>query len=361
MSFSQAELSNIFNATLDQFLNKGRVFKQNVQNKPMMKAFEESAGTFTGGKGNVSMAVKAGQGGGSLSGYTHDDVVGYYNPATIKRANFPWKEHHIGIGLTHTELKIDGISVIEDGADQNTSEKEGREEFALANLLDEKLDELAEDYAVSWNSLIHGDGTSDAKALAGIQSFIIPAPAAATATIGGIGQAANSWWKNRAATAANAAAGGQDKITSATTGGGVLLQFLQKELRQLNRYAQGGVRRRNFAGTDFIDALEKESRANGYYTMQGWGDKGPNSDMGAPKVLGGVEVIYDPTLDELGLSKRMYSIDMRRIRLLYMKGEKMKKTMPARPYDRYVMFRGITSTAVMVAQQLNTSGVYDIN
>ena len=27
---------------------------------------------------------------------------------------------------------------------------------------------------------------------------------------------------------------------------------------------------------------------------------------------------------------------------------------------RYVMYRGVTTTAVMVAQQLNTSGVYDI-
>ena len=39
----------------------------------------------------------------------------------------------------------------------------------------------------------------------------------------------------------------------------------------------------------------------------------------------------------------------------------MKKTQPARPYDRYVMYKGLTSTGVMVAQQLNTSGVYEIN
>ncbi len=75
---------------------------------------------------------------------------------------------------------------------------------------------------------------------------------------------------------------------------------------------------------------------------------------------GGVTIEYDPTLDDLGLEKRMYDIDMRRLRLHYMAGEKMKKANPARPYDRYVMYRGVTTTAVMVAQQLNTSGVYDI-
>ena len=74
----------------------------------------------------------------------------------------------------------------------------------------------------------------------------------------------------------------------------------------------------------------------------------------------GITVEYDPTLDDLGLAKRCYNIDMRRIKLLYMAGEKMKKANPARPYDRYVMYRGVTTTAVMVAQQLNTSAVYDI-
>jgi hypothetical protein len=47
-------------------------------------------------------------------------------------------------------------------------------------------------------------------------------------------------------------------------------------------------------------------------------------------------------------------------RLLYMDGQRMKKHNPARPYDRYVMYNGITMTGVMIAKQLNTSGVYDI-
>ena len=48
------------------------------------------------------------------------------------------------------------------------------------------------------------------------------------------------------------------------------------------------------------------------------------------------------------------------VRLLYMDGNRMKKHNPARPYDRYVMYNGITMTGVMVAKQLNTSAVYDI-
>ncbi len=40
---------------LDYYLNKGKVEKQNIQEKPMSKAFEASAGQFPGGKGLVSI------------------------------------------------------------------------------------------------------------------------------------------------------------------------------------------------------------------------------------------------------------------------------------------------------------------
>lgn len=358
MPFTAQELGNITNSVLDAYINKREVFKQNVQNKPMLRAFDASAGTFAGGKGNVSLAIKAGQGGGSFSGYTHDDQVSYYNPATIKRVNYAWKEHHIGIGVTHTELKIDGITVVESDAEQSTSEKDGREEQALANLLDEKMDELMEDYAVGLDTLIHGDGTSDAKALAGIRSLILDSPA--VGTTGGVSRVANAWWRNRAATTAFGGAGGQGPIASASTGGGVFLQFLQKELRQLGRYAQGGTRWRFFAGSDLIDAMEKELRANGNYTLDGFTNEGRTDGSMADLKFKGKPIEYDPMLDTLSLSKRLYVIDMRRIRLMYMSGEKMKKTNPARPYDRYVLYRGLTTTGVLTAQQLNTSAVYDI-
>jgi hypothetical protein len=76
----------------------------------------------------------------------------------------------------------------------------------------------------------------------------------------------------------------------------------------------------------------------------------------------GIQFTYDPTLDDLGLAKRCYALDMGRngVRLFYMNGNRMKKHTPARPYDRYVMYNGITTTAVMGVRQLNTSGVYDI-
>lgn len=352
MAFTADELSSIVNATLENNIDKGTVWKQNVQNKPMLKAFNDAAGSFSGGKENVSFAVKSGQGGGALAGYSGDDQVAYYNPTGLKRVRFPWKEHHIGTVITHTELKTDGIDVVDtDGND--TREMSGRENFALANLLDEKMDTLNEDYAVSLDSLLHGDGSTDTKALAGIGSLILASPA--VGTTGGLSRPANSWWRNRAATGGSA-------ITSSTSNGGALIEFLEKEWLQLSRYASGSPRWKLFAGSDIIAAYQKELRANGTYTMTGWqGQSNADGGMGAPMWKGN-PIVYDPTLDGLSLAKRMYVIDMSRngVRLLYMDGQRMKKHNPARPYDRYVMYNGITMTGVLVAKRLNTSAVYDI-
>ena len=170
------------------------------------------------------------------------------------------------------------------------------------------------------------------------------------------------WWRNRAATAANAGAGGQGAITVNAAGGGALIDFLDKEWRQLGRYTGGLGNLKLFAGSDFIDGYKKELRSNGYYSNDMSKDtEAPDGSMKDPK-HGGKGLIYDPTLDDLGLSKRCYAIDMSKkgIRLLYMDGNRMKRHNPARPYDRYVMYSGITTTAVMVARSLRGSGVYDI-
>lgn len=354
MPFTADELVNINNAALEHWIDKGKVWKQNVANKPMLKAFNDRAGSFPGGKEVVSFAVKAGQGGGTLQGYTGDDQVAYYNPTGIKRARTPWKEHHMGMVITHTELKIDGIDVTED----RTSAMSGREEHVLANLLDEKNDTMGEDFAVSLDALIHGDGSSDAKALAGIKSIILANPFVGTTF--GLSRVANPWWRNDACTAAAAGAGGLGAITSNVANGGALIEALDKAKRRRSKYAQGGTTTRYFAGSDFIDAYKKELRANGQYFNNGI-NGAMDGSMPDP-MHSGIALEWDPTMDDIGEAKRCYAIDMGRtgLRLLYMDGQRMKKHTPSRPYDRYVMYNGITTTAVMIAKQLNTSGVYDI-
>jgi hypothetical protein len=360
MAFTADEINNINNSALEHFIRKGRVAIQNVEQKPMLRAFDAAAKTFPGGKEYVSVGVMSGQGGLSLQGYSGDEQVGFGNPVGNKRARYAWKEHHIGMVVTHTELKIDGIDIIDDSADASTSEMSGREEHVLAGILDTKMQMLGEDYAKSMDLLVHGDGTADPKALAGVRSLILDNPG--TGTTGGLSRPLNSWWRNRAATAAFAGAGGQGAITVNTANGGALIEFLEKEWLQLVRFAEGTPRWKLFAGSDFIAGYQKELRANGSYTQSGWqGQNNADGGMDGPKFKGN-PIEYDPTLDNLGLAKRCYVIDMSLtgIQLYYMMGNRMKKHNPARPYDRYVMYNAITNTSVMVASRLNTSAVYDI-
>lgn len=365
MAFTSQELASIANAAINFHFNKGEVFKQAIQTKPMLALMERKKKTFPGGKGDITLNVKGQYGfpknlstgagvtvpsGGSdaVKGYTHDDTVQFYTPSNIQQAAFTWREHHLGITLSHTELKMDGISVTDTNGDGTRSHSR-REMTMLANLLEEKLDDMAEKYAIDMNALLWGDGGGDAKALAGIRAIVTDNPA--TGTVGGIDRAAgsgvNQWWRNRSLLG----------IASSPNNGGVLIQALQKEYLQLKRF--GGNPDTFLCGSDFLDALTIEMRANGYYSGSGFASGGELS-VGQLKLFG-VPIQYDPTLDgAMAKSKFGYFFDSNAIFLMTMENEWRRQHTPARPASQFVLYRSITSTGQLVARQCNSSGVYSI-
>lgn len=364
---SAGVLAYIADAALDFYLNKGTAFQQQLQDRPIVAAFESGAKNFPGGKGEISVAVQGAYGAGgtndSLKGFTADDTVNFFNPTNLARLAFAWREHHIGISVTHTELKHDGISVTDEMG--GTSNHSGRDQTVLVNMWENKLFDFGERYARSLNDLLWGDGTADAKALHGLRHFIVADPS--TGTVGGKNRATagNEYLRNRARTAAfkakvdvtpALAAWGGDAITSSPTNGGALIQVLQTEMRQLRRY--GAKPTKFLAGSDFIGAMEVEMRANGYYSQNGF--RGRQDGAMGGLSFDGIEIVYDPTLDDLGLSKRAYLYDPRHIFLMKMTGEWKRTHNPARPHDKFVLYRSITSTGQMVATQLNGALVIDI-
>lgn len=366
MAFTAGEISNIANAALDYYFSKGDVFRQSLQKRPLWDMLERKGKEFPGGKGDISIAVEGVFGDGSgndvVKGYTHNDQVSFYNPANIKRANYPWREMHIGLGLTHTELKIDGISVVDTNG-ESTSNHSQRELTVLVNLLEDKLFSLGEQYARSMCTLAYGDGISDAKAMAGLGALVKANPAAGT--VGGLSCVDNKWWRNRARTAAyqtavtgdsTLAGHGGDAVTTNPADGGALLQVLQYEYRQLTRY--GGQPDFAVCGSAFLDALEKEIRANGITSTSGF-DKSHDISVGAISYMNTI-FQYDPTLDDASQSKRCYWLDSKNVFLMKMAQEWRKQHTPARPHNQFLMFRSITSTGQMVAKQLNSSLVIDI-
>jgi hypothetical protein len=368
-TYTQPLLDHVTTAALDWWFNKGSAFQQAVQEKPLLALFEGKAKSFPGGKGDIVISVKGDYGNTAapgtndkLVGYENADTVNYYTPANLKQARFPWKEHHLGITLTHSELKTDGISVVDTNG-EDTSEHSGRDDTVLVGLLEDALQDMSERYAISLNELLWTNGTADPKALAGMAALVTDAPG--TGTVAGIDRATKTWWRNRAYTTAMGTAVGTTPalsawggapITSAATNGGSLITLLQKEYRQLTRY--GGKPNTGFCGSDWLGAIETELRANGNYSMQGF-SSGKDVAVGQISYMG-TDFTYDPTLDALGKSKRCYWFDSRDIYLVKMQDEWRHQHSPARPPDKYVLYRGITSTGQLCARRLNSAVVIDI-
>jgi hypothetical protein len=347
MAFTAAELTNISNAALDYYI-KGEAFSNTIQKKPLLNALIGKQKTFPGGKGNISIPVK-GDYTTAIAGYTHNDTVSYSNPANIKRAVFPWKEVHAGIAVTLSELKIDGISVADSTTGAKTVEHSDRELTAITNLLQDKLEDMGEGWARSFNSMLWKDGTQDSKQVPGIQALITDAPS--TGTVGGIDRSVSTWWQNRSLV-------GSNKITSSPSNQ-TLTKTLRSEYRLLTRY--GGKPDMILCGSGFLNALEDEVKEKGIYTQQGFVKNG-KTDIGLPSIsmMGVGEFVYDPTLDDLNLSKRAYFIDSDKIQLYVMEGEDRKTHNPARPYNQYVLYRAMTWTGGLTAKQFNSSAVYEV-
>lgn len=345
MAFTVQELENISNAALDFHL-RGDVHKQSIQDKPLLREFKRVQKMFPGGKEKITKRVK-GDYTTTIQGFEHDDEVSYANPANIKQAEYVWKEIHAGIQVSLTELKKDGISVSNSTTGARTVSHDQRERTALANLLEDKLEDMSEGYSRGMNEMFYRDGTQDAKQAPGLRSVILNDPTSAT-VVGGIDQQANSWWRNRASL----------NLSTSTPSDLVIINELQSERRQLRRF--GG--RPMFApcGSSFLDALEAEVRAKGTFTDRGW-SREKVIDMGiADLELKDIKFFYDPTLDDLSLEKFCFVLDTRRLCPMVMSGEDDKQHSPARPEDKYVIYRAVTWTGGFVCWQRNANGVYSI-
>ena len=363
-------LNHIATAALDWWMNKGTAFQEAIQEKPLLAMMESKKKTFPGGKGNIICSVKGDFGNTAapgtadqVVGYEQADVVTYYTPANLTQAIYPWKEMHIGIMLTHSELKSDGITVTDNDSGSETSEHSGRDDTVLVGLLQDALQDVSEQYARGTNNLLWTNGTADPKALAGMAALITDTPG--TGIVAGIDRATRTWWRNRAYTTAMGSAvtgtpalgaWGGGPITSATTNGGALITLLQNEYRQLTRY--GGKPNTAFCGSSWLSALETELRANGNYSMTGFAS-GKDVAVGQISYMG-TDFEYDPTLDALGKQKRCYWFDSRDIYLVAMQDEWRHQHSPDRTPDKYVLYRSITSTGQLCARRLNSSVVIDI-
>lgn len=345
MPFTATELSNIASAQLSFYI-KGPALAQTIQERPTYDRFKRSQKTFSGGDGYIKRNVK-GEWTTAFTGFEHDDPVAYANPANIKQVKYAWKQMHGGIQITLDELKRDGITITDSMRNGGTSTHSEAEMHRITSLLEDKLSDMGEGLARSFTSTLWADGTTDPKVFPGITAFIVDTPT--TGVVAGLDRAAVTWWRNRSLVGAS--------VITSSTSLQTLTKTLRKEVRALRRY--GG--RPNYlpCGSRFLELLEAEVFEKGIYTQQGFVNNG-KTDVGSPSIsMKGVgDFIYDPSLDDMGYSDRCYFLDMSKIRLMPMEGEDMKEHNPARPHDRYVIYKAVTWTGALVVDQMNAHGVY---
>jgi hypothetical protein len=346
MPFTVEQIENISNAAIEFHFQRGTVTSQTLQDKPLLEKMMSKSKNFPGGKDNITVRVK-GEYETTIQGFENDDTVTYGNPANIKKATYPWKLIHAGIKFTKHELLQDGIRVTDSSDGSKTAAASDAEKIALANILEDKLEDMQEGTDRGMNDMFWRDGTQDPKVVPGVMSFVVDDPTAA-AVVGGIDQNANTWWRNKANLNINAATASNQNLVSA----------MQKDWRQLRRY--GGRPDLVLAGSDFLDAFEKELRSKGNYTDNGWaGSKKIDASI-ADVMFKGVDIQYDPTLDDLGRSKYCYALDTRHIYPMVIEGENMQKHNPARPEDKYVFYKAVTWVGGLVCRRRNVHQVFSI-
>ncbi len=346
MPFTQAELENVANAAIDFHYKTPSVRSQTLQEKPLLRAMMAKSKSMPGGKESITVRVK-GTYTTTIQGFEHDDTVTYQNPANVKTASFPWKLIHSGLKVTMHELVKGGISLVDTSSGEGTTRHTNLEKTQLFDLMKDKVEDMIEGTDRGMNLMFWRDGTQDSKLVPGIRSFILDDPTTAT-VVGGIDQSTNTWWRNRASLL----------IDSSTASNQNLVNKLQKEWRQLRRF--GGRPNLVLAGSDALDAFEKELRAKGNYTFTGWADKGRIDASIADVQFKGVNFEYDPTLDDEGLSKYIYVFDTRHIFPMHIDGEDGRNHYPARPETQYVMHRARTWMGGLIVNRRNVHAVYSI-
>lgn len=325
---------------------RGKALSQTMEDRPLLKHFREKQKTFPAGNLQISEPIQGtymSDTAGFFSGYQEDDQLIFSQAQNVLRVVWPWKEVHAGLIITFTELKKDGISITDHQKESDHSDALTR----ITGILENRLDDFGESWARMNNRMLWLDGTQDPKQTPGLLSILTDTPA--VGNTGGLNRANYWWWSHRAAVGNNAITASAENQT--------LTRFLRSEIRKLKQY--GGKPNKALAGNDFINALELEVQQKGVYTQEGF-TKENDLGMNKIKMLGLGTFEYDPTLDDLGFSKRCYIMDSRRIQLRPMVDEDNKLSTPERPYQYMVFLRSMTWTGALVATQLNCHEVVEV-
>lgn len=350
MAISAKTASDLAAASL-VFYMRGVGKSQTTMDKPLLAWLQQNKQTFPGGGGQSKLLSIPVQGAfmsdnaGFLQGIEGDETLSFTTNPAFTRSEWAWYEVHAGFFINWTELKIDGITIVDDKKGGSVSDHADTA-TRITPILEQRLENFGESLMRAKNEMFWKDGSQDGQQVPGITSFLDEDPT--TGTKGGIVRSTYAWWRHRV---------GLGKVPSAANS--TLIKFLNSELIQLRKF--GGKPNKALCGSSFLDALRDELVAKGYFTQEGFaGEKATDLGIGGLHISGMGKFEYDPTLDQLGKAKYCYIMDGRHIKLRPMVGEDDKVLNPERPYDQLVFIKSVTWTGALVCDQMNAHGVYSI-
>ena len=358
MPISVAIAGDVAASTIEDFINPGdpKEILQHVQKKPLLRALYAKKKEFGAAGPNASAGGQPPanvrepvQGAlmrdkpGNYVGITGSNTLGFNISDGAIQTTCPVRWMHSGFEITHEELMFQGVVVTNNRASEPSKE----EKVALFNALELKKADYGESIEYGRNQTLWLDGTQDPLAIAGIKSILSDDPTAGTCL--GIPRS-NVWWRHIARTGVGNALGKLAYSKADQT----LTETLDHDYIQLCRY--GGQPDTFLAGSDLIDALNREARAKGMNSVTGWYDEKMNIHVKGIR-MDKYDIEYDPTLDLIGESKRIYAWDSTKLKLRPQKGQWGKVTHQNQPYDSFVMLLSTTDRGVLTCNQMDCNYV----
>lgn len=284
--------------------------------------------------------------------YTGDDQVTFNRKDTVRLAPFKHYEAHDGFTLNETELADNGIILTDD---RNAVMTEA-EKIQIVDKLKEGWTTLKDGFQENWDVEVHLDGSTNPKAVPGLDALVSATPD--VGTIGGIDASVAAYWRNFA----------EMSISTATPGN--LIERMEHIWRLCTTYG-GTVPNAIFVGGDFYDAFMKDALAVVQRQTNVPGSGGISIDPSTKQMsFKGVTVVWDPTFDRLDSligpitypwAKRCYFLHSGTFKMRPVKGRWMIRRTPSRVYDRYTHYFGMTADYGMTLKKRNSHAVLSIN
>lgn len=347
MPISAAELTQAGTTAIDLYMKNKPMDSINPE-RPFLAALMGKKSEVGGAKQYLVQQVRKANDHNFQSFYGSDTVT-YNRKDTVEQASHTYYNFHDGFSLHEDDFIHNGITIGDGPGKQATAD----EKVNLTNLLTENSETLRMGCEEQLNVSLM-ESSSGSYGVPGLDEMVPIDPDAAV-TYAGLARNTRTYWQPNASLNAT---------TTATTG------TIEEKMRQVWRSCvkYGGRPTHIFCGADFLDGF-----INFMLRTYGRVNYGPVSTKSIEGAAGqvfyeGVEMVWDPTMDDTNLTdndtqdweKRCYMLNMNEMKLRPVKNQWMLSRNPPRVYNKYEYYWGLTSRFYVVSGRPTAHGVVTI-